>query len=145
MCQKRTGLKCAPLIGPRSPIRTPSTATVAPVLASRAMAVLPPERRSAMTPEPTTVAASSREPRPSERSMLEAVLIATATTLGALPLRCFDRLAIAAACLIRQGAAVLGEKSDQRIHPLEVRAIEQIAPVAPAHDQLRPQQFLEME
>jgi len=42
-----------------------NTATVAAVFASNAIAELPPARRSAMTPEPTTVAARSSEPIPS--------------------------------------------------------------------------------
>src|SRR5271168_1235060 len=59
------GLKCAPLRGPRSAINVANTATVAPVLAISATARFPPARRSAMTPEPTTVAASNKEPKPS--------------------------------------------------------------------------------
>ena len=62
------GLKWAPLMGPSSAIRVASTATVAPVLARSATATLPPLRRSAMIPEPTTVAASSAEPKPSALS-----------------------------------------------------------------------------
>ena len=40
-------------------------ATVAPVLAMSATAKFPAARRSAMIPEPITVAASSNEPKPS--------------------------------------------------------------------------------
>jgi len=56
------GLKWAPLTGPRSAISVPKTATVAAVFASSATATLPPARRSAMMPEPTTVAAKSKDP-----------------------------------------------------------------------------------
>src|SRR5207248_10522260 len=56
------GLKCAPLTGPKSAISVASTATVAPVFARSATAALPPASRSAMTPEPTTVAASRSDP-----------------------------------------------------------------------------------
>ena len=59
------GLKCAWLIGARSAISVANTATVAAVFASSAIAEFPPARRSAMTPEPTTVAARSSEPIPS--------------------------------------------------------------------------------
>jgi hypothetical protein len=64
------GLKCAPLKGPSSAINEARTATVAPVLAINAMPRLPPARRSAMIPEPTTVAARSNDPRPSASSLL---------------------------------------------------------------------------
>ena len=42
-----------------------SAATVAPVFASNATATFPPAKRSAMIPEPTTVAARRTEPTPS--------------------------------------------------------------------------------
>jgi len=48
--------------GPISAISVASTATVAPVFARSAIAALPPDKRSAMTPEPTTAAARSTEP-----------------------------------------------------------------------------------
>src|SRR5271163_2020767 len=51
-------------------INVASTATVAPVLAINATARLPPARRSAMIPEPTTVAARSSDPSPSAGSLL---------------------------------------------------------------------------
>jgi hypothetical protein len=60
--KETAGLKCAPLIGPSSAINVPSTATVAAVLAKSATATFPPASRSAMMPEPTTVAASSSDP-----------------------------------------------------------------------------------
>ena len=59
------GLKCAPEIGPNVRIRATSTAPVASVLASSAIATLPPASRSAMMPEPTTAARSSAVPTPS--------------------------------------------------------------------------------
>ncbi len=57
------GLKCAPLMGPKRAINVASTATVAAVFANSATARLPPASRSAMIPEPITVAASRIEPR----------------------------------------------------------------------------------
>src|ERR1700722_13030657 len=59
------GLKCAPLTGPRSAIKVARTATVAPVFAMSATAKFPAASRSAMIPEPITVAASRSEPKPS--------------------------------------------------------------------------------
>ena len=50
------GLKCAPEIGPNVKIKVVSAAPVASVLASRAIATLPPASRSPMMPEPTTAA-----------------------------------------------------------------------------------------
>src|ERR1700722_19251408 len=67
------GLKCAPLMGPKSAISVASTATVAAVFANSATARLPPARRCAMMPEPITVAANNIDPRvsaTSRRSML---------------------------------------------------------------------------
>src|SRR5271166_1089112 len=69
------GLKWAPLNGPSSAIRVASTATVAPVLARSATPVLPPLRRSAMIPDPTTVAANSADPRPSTSARRESGLL----------------------------------------------------------------------
>src|SRR5258708_35896437 len=57
-----TGLKCAPLTGPNSLMSTARIATVAPVFASNATPAFPAESRSAMTPEPMTVADKSSEP-----------------------------------------------------------------------------------
>ena len=51
-----TGLKCAPLSGPNTSISTYSPPTVASVLASSTRPALPPDRRSAMMPEPMTAA-----------------------------------------------------------------------------------------
>src|SRR5271170_1993029 len=62
------GLKCAPLMGPKSAINVARTATVAAVFASSATARFPPASRSAMIPEPITVAAKRSEPKPSARS-----------------------------------------------------------------------------
>src|SRR5271154_1373785 len=59
------GFRCAPLKGPRSAINVANTAIVAPELAINATARFPPARRSAMTPEPTTVAVNNKEPKPS--------------------------------------------------------------------------------
>src|SRR5271166_5107399 len=69
------GLKWAPLNGPSSAIRVASTATVAPVLARSATPVLPPLRRSAMIPDPTTVAANSADPRPSASTRRDSGLL----------------------------------------------------------------------
>src|SRR5581483_10283257 len=63
------GLKCAPEIGPKVRINATSVAPVAIVLASSAMATLPPARRSPMIPEPTTVANRSPVPSPSATSL----------------------------------------------------------------------------
>jgi hypothetical protein len=62
------GLKCAPLMGPRSAMSVASTATVAAVFANNATARFPPASRSAMIPEPITVEANSVDPRPSATS-----------------------------------------------------------------------------
>ena len=59
------GLKWAPLTGPNNAINVARTATVAPVFAMSATARFPAASRSAMIPEPITVAASSNEPKPS--------------------------------------------------------------------------------
>ncbi len=64
-----TGLKCAPLIGPKTAIRVASTATVANVLASSATAPLPAASLSAMMPEPMTQAASSSAPSASAATL----------------------------------------------------------------------------
>src|SRR5437660_11928760 len=58
-----TGLKCAPEIGPKVRIRATSVAPVAIVLANNANATFPFARRSAMMPEPTTVATRSKVPK----------------------------------------------------------------------------------
>src|SRR5688500_12986984 len=62
------GLKCAPEIGPNVRISATSAAPVAIVLASSAIASLPPASLSAMMPEPTTVASSIAVPSASERA-----------------------------------------------------------------------------
>ena len=64
------GLKCAPEIGPKVRIKATSMAPVARVLASSAIATLPPDKRSPMIPEPTTAASSSAVPTPSETILL---------------------------------------------------------------------------
>lgn len=56
------GLKCAPLMGPNTSMGTYNSPTVAKVFASSAMAMLPPAKRSAMMPEPTTKANKSTVP-----------------------------------------------------------------------------------
>ena len=56
------GLKWAPLIGPKVRISATRPAPVAMVLASKASAMLPAASRSAMIPEPTTVASKSAVP-----------------------------------------------------------------------------------
>src|ERR1700722_414051 len=55
-------------MGPSDAISVASTATVAAVFASSATARLPPASRSAMMPDPITVAAKSIEPKPSAAS-----------------------------------------------------------------------------
>src|SRR5215469_6597644 len=57
------GLRCAPETGPNARIRAIRAAPVAIVLASSAMAALPPASRSAMIPEPTTAASRNAVPR----------------------------------------------------------------------------------
>ena len=56
------GLKCAPDTGPKIRMRTGSIAPVASALQSSASATFPPVSRSAMMPEPITVASSSAVP-----------------------------------------------------------------------------------
>src|SRR6266404_1438510 len=58
-----TGFRCAPEIGPKVRIRANSAAPVAIVLASNANATFPPASRSAIIPEPTTVATRSSVPK----------------------------------------------------------------------------------
>src|ERR1700676_882923 len=58
-----TGLKCAPEIGPNVKMRATSAAPVANVFASRARARFPLASRSAIMPEPTTVATRKPVPR----------------------------------------------------------------------------------
>ncbi len=58
-----TGLKCAPEIGPKVRMRATSAAPVANVFASRARARFPLASRSAIIPEPTTVATRIPVPR----------------------------------------------------------------------------------
>jgi hypothetical protein len=55
-------LKCAPETGPNVRIRATSAPPVAIVLARSATATFPPDRRSPMMPEPTTVASSIAVP-----------------------------------------------------------------------------------
>src|SRR5882672_6725993 len=57
-----TGLKCAPERGVNATISAIRAKPVASELASSAIAVLPPARRSPMMPEPTTAASSSAVP-----------------------------------------------------------------------------------
>src|SRR5882672_8963364 len=70
------GLKCAPLTGPNTSMRTYRPPTVASALASRAMAMFPPDRRSAMMPEPITTASNNAVPRSSANSRCRTVLSA---------------------------------------------------------------------
>jgi hypothetical protein len=56
------GSRCAPEISPKGEINATSTAPVASVLASRAMATLPPASFSPINPEPTPVASRNSEP-----------------------------------------------------------------------------------
>lgn len=65
-----TGLKCAPETGPNVRIRATSAAPVAVVLANNARATFPPARRSAIMPDPTTVATRSKVPRNSAAKRL---------------------------------------------------------------------------
>ena len=68
------GLKCAPEIGPKVKIRVINIAPVANVLASRAMAILPPANFSPMIPEPTTAARRNAVPRHSATMRRERVI-----------------------------------------------------------------------
>ena len=73
MTSDTAGLKCAPLTGPNTSIRMYSPPTVASVLASSAMATLPPARRSAMMPEPMTMASSNAVPSASAKQLARCV------------------------------------------------------------------------
>lgn len=64
------GLKCAPEMPPKVKISATRIAPVAIVLASRARATFVPARRSAMIPEPMTVATRKRVPRNSAVALL---------------------------------------------------------------------------
>src|SRR6516225_5591705 len=68
------GLKCAPLRGAKTSMRTYSANTVASVLASKAMATLPPARRSAMMPEPTTAHSKPAVPSSSASALRHRVM-----------------------------------------------------------------------
>src|SRR6478672_6992106 len=65
MASVTAGLKCAPEMGPNVKIRVTSIAPVAAVLASKAMATLPPASFSPMIPEPTIAARSKPVPKAS--------------------------------------------------------------------------------
>ena len=93
------GLKCAPEIGPSMVTSTNRMAPVGSVLHSSASARLPPARRSAMMPEPITVARRKAVPRNSAAS------------------RCESRVSILmparrAACFCRSCRAFPGEPRD---------------------------------
>src|SRR5580704_8898244 len=75
------GLKCAPEMEPKVRIRATSIAPVARLLASKATATLPPDKRSPMIPEPTTVASKSAVPTASDTSR-RAKLVRSGTTRG---------------------------------------------------------------
>src|SRR5271155_2343375 len=77
------GLKCAPEMGPNVRIRATSIAPVARVLASRAMATLPPDKRSPMIPEPTTAASKSAVPTASDTTRLAKLIRLSATRRSA--------------------------------------------------------------
>src|SRR5271155_638855 len=61
-------------MGAKSAIRVESTAIVAAVFASNATARFPPASRSAIIPEPITVAAKSMDPKPSATSARRSML-----------------------------------------------------------------------
>ena len=65
MIRVTAGLSCAPDTEPGIVISTNRIAPVASVFPSIATATLPPENRSAMMPEPITVANSQKLPRAS--------------------------------------------------------------------------------
>src|SRR5690242_870775 len=99
-----------------------STATVAPVFASKAIATLPPARRSAMTPEPTTAAVRSSEPIASALSRWRKELI---------PRGCLQRDAAAPEDSISHrsveretAASACSSRADRFQAPLQFGAIE---------------------
>ena len=47
--------------------------------------------------------------------------------------------------MVREAATVLGEEVDQEVHPLDIRAIEEIASLASADYQTRLEQSLEVK
>src|SRR2546430_12018028 len=63
------GLECAPEMGPSMRMKATRPAPVAMVLPRSAIAMFPAARRSAMMPEPTTVASNSAVPRPSATNL----------------------------------------------------------------------------
>src|SRR5205085_5546571 len=65
MTRLTAGFICAPETGPSIVISTNRIAPVATVLPSKAMASFPPDRCSAMIPEPITVANRKKAPTPS--------------------------------------------------------------------------------
>src|SRR5271166_6001886 len=117
------GLKWAPLKGPSSAIRVASTATVAPVLARSATATLPPLRRSAMIPDPTTVAASNADPRPSANSRRDSGLVCIVGT----GIRCMTNRvqAFLEPHPVDRGERETQEQFDPRLHRAECFAKSQ--------------------
>src|SRR5262249_47626918 len=75
-----TGLKCAPETGASAVMSTNRMAPVASALASSASASFPPAKRSAMMPEPTTVA--TRSPVPAASAARRSAREGAGLTLG---------------------------------------------------------------
>lgn len=65
------GLKCAPDIAPKVRMRATNPAPVASVFASKAMATLPAESRSAMISDPITTASRNAVPSASDKARRE--------------------------------------------------------------------------
>src|SRR5579872_286048 len=74
-------------MGPKVSISATSAAPVATVLARRAMATFPPQRRSPMIPEPTTVASKSPVPKASATTRRRSSTAAATAGLRGLGVR----------------------------------------------------------